>query len=333
MELISPRSITVEDLVEGRSAKMTFEPLERGYGTTLGNGLRRMLLSSLVGCAVVRVSFEGVMHEFDTLQGVREDIADIILTLKGLDIRMEGDDPQEISLDVTGPAVVTAADIRCPAGLSVLNGEEVVLAHLSEDGALKFTATVEKGRGYLPVTEREEEEKSIGTLLLDASFSPVRRVAVRVENARVSQKTNYDKLILEVETNGAIAPKEAVAEAARIMQEQLSVFSDFDSGEASGASAAAPDDLNDLLSQPIENLDVSVRSLNRLKSCEIHRIGDLVARSEHEMMHTPNFGKKSLTEIKDVLQSMGLSLGMDVSEWRAAMDEAASADLATDDAG
>ncbi len=326
MELISPRSITVEELVEGRSAKIAFEPLERGYGTTLGNGLRRMLLSSLVGCAVVKVSFDGVMHEFDTLRGVREDVADLILTLKSLDIQMEGDDPQEITLDVTGPAIVTAADIQCPAGLHVLNGD-LVLAHLSEDGALKFSATVEKGRGYLPVTERDDEEKTIGQLLLDASFSPVRRVAVRVENARVSQKTNYDKLIMEVETNGAITPKEAIAEAAKIMQDQLSIFVDFDAVSASGEAAAGEADLMEIFNQPIDNLDVSVRSLNCLKSGEIYRIGDLVGRTEADMMHTPNFGKKSLLEIKEVLQSMGLSLGMDVSEWKASLAESAEASL------
>jgi len=332
MELISPRSINVEELVEGRSAKIEFEPLERGYGTTLGNGLRRMLLSSLVGCAVVKVSFDGVMHEFDTLRGVREDVADMILTLKNLDIDMMGDSSQEISLDVTGPAIVTAADIQCPAGLSVLNGD-LILAHLSEDGTLKFTATVEKGRGYLPVLEREDDgAKTIGALLLDASFSPIRRVAVRVENARVSQKTNYDKLIMEVETNGAITPKDAIAEAAKIMQDQLTLFIDFDAAKATREIVTGNDDLIDIFGQPIDNLDVSVRSLNCLKSGEIYRIGDLVRRTEPDMMHTPNFGKKSLLEIKAVLQSMGLSLGMDVSEWDASVAEAESADLAADDA-
>jgi len=331
MELISPRSISVEELVEGRSAKIEFEPLERGYGTTLGNGLRRMLLSSLVGCAVVKVSFDGVMHEFDTLRGVREDVADIILTLKNLDINIDGDDAKEITLDVKGPAIVTAADIQCPAGLSVLNGD-LVLAHLSDDGALKFTATVEKGRGYLPVIEREDEGlKVIGTLLLDASFSPVRRVAVRVENARVSQKTNYDKLIMEVETNGAITPKDAITEAAKIMQDQLTVFIDFDAIAASHEVVSFEENLNELFSQPIDNLDVSVRSLNCLKSGDIYRIGDLVRRSEPDMMHTPNFGKKSLLEIKQVLQSMGLSLGMDVSDWDACTAESESADLTLED--
>ncbi|RMH51723.1 MAG: DNA-directed RNA polymerase subunit alpha [Zetaproteobacteria bacterium] len=328
MELITPRSITVEELVEGRLAKMVFEPLERGYGTTLGNGLRRMLLSSLVGCAVVRVAIDGVMHEFDTLPGVREDVADIILSLKELDLRMEGDDPQEITLDVQGPAIVTAADIQCPAGVSVLN-PDLVLAHLSEDGVLKLTATVEKGRGYLPVAEREgaEQEKPIGTLLLDASFSPVRRVAVRVENARVSQKTNYDKLILEVETNGAVTPRAAVAEAARIIQDQLAVFSDFGASDAPderGAPASSAE-LHALLDQSIENLDLSARSINCLKGGEIFRIGDLVRRSEREMMHMPNFGKKSLVEIKEALDRMGLHLGMDVSAWDAEREEAADA--------
>ncbi|MDQ6951233.1 MAG: DNA-directed RNA polymerase subunit alpha [Mariprofundales bacterium] len=320
MELINPRSITVEDLVPGRSAKLEFEPLERGYGNTLGNGLRRMLLSSLLGSAVVRVAFDGVMHEFDTINGVREDVADIILTLKGLDIEMSGDDAQEIHLDVTGPAIVTAADIQCPAGLRVLNSD-LVLAHLSEDGALKFTAKVEKGRGYLPVHERDDsEEKAISTLLIDASFSPIRKVAVRVENARVSQKTNYDKLILEVETDGSISPKDAVSEAARIMQSQLAVFLDFDAvASESNAEMVDSSGLIEVFGQPIDNLDLSVRSLNCLKSDGIFYIGELVGRTEAAMLHTPNFGRKSLEEIKEVLQGMGLSLGMDVSAWEATL--------------
>ncbi|MDX8410130.1 MAG: DNA-directed RNA polymerase subunit alpha [Mariprofundales bacterium] len=331
MELISPRSITAEDLIPGRSGKMVFEPLERGYGTTLGNSLRRMLLSSLAGCAVVRVSFDGVMHEFDTLNGVREDVADIILTLKCLDITMGGDEAQEISLDVSGPAIVTAADIQCPAGLTVLN-PDLVLAHLSEDGVLKFAAQVEKGRGYLPVHEREEnEEKSIGALLIDASFSPVRRVSVHVENARVSQKTNYDKLIMEVETNGSISPKDAVSEAARIIKDQLEVFIHFDAVAQVETESMDTTDLLELFSQPIDNLDLSVRSLNCLKLDDIFRIGDLVGRSEQVMLRTPNFGRKSLVEIKEVLQGMGLALGMDVSEWEALQASDSAADL-TDEA-
>ncbi len=314
MSLITPRNITVEETVPGRSAKIVFEPLERGYGTTIGNSLRRMLLSSLAGSAVTSVKFDSVMHEYDTIKGVREDVMDIILSLKELDIRQESDEPATIQLDVKGPAVVTAADIQCPAGVFVLN-PDLVLAHLNDDASLVFEAVVEKGRGYDPAAEREVEDRSIGTLLVDASYSPIRRVATRVEAARVGQKTNYDKLIMEVETNGSLSPEEAINEAARILKKQLAVFvdvSDIDLGES---EAAADDGLEELLAQPIEHLDLSVRSMNCLKSDDVFRVGDLVQRSEQAMLRTPNFGRKSLNEIKEVLENMGLHLGMKLDNW------------------
>lgn len=314
MDLIKPRSITVEEVVAGRTAKITFEPLERGYGTTIGNSLRRMLLSSLPGGAVTSVKFEGVTHEFDTVKGVREDVMDIMLSLKELDISMEGSEKVSVSLDVKGPGVVTAGDIQCPAGVAIMN-PEMVLAHLNEDATLKFEGIVEKGRGYDPAHERESDDRPVGFLLVDASYSPIRRVATRVENARVSQKTNYDKLIMEIETNGSITPEEAIGAAAKIIQEQLVVFADFNALEDTTAQEAEDEGIVDVLAQPIDHLDLSVRSMNCLKSDNIFRVGDLVQRTEQEMLRTPNFGRKSLTEIKEVLENMGLSLGMKLEGW------------------
>ncbi len=324
MELIKPRSISLEEIVPGRSSKIVFEPLERGYGTTLGNSLRRMLLSSLPGCAVTSVSFEGVTHEFDTIKGVREDVMDIMLTMKELDIAMDNDEETRVSLSFKGEGVVTAADIECPTGVRVLN-PELVLAHLNADGALNFEAIVEKGLGYDPAQERSDDQRPVGFLLLDASYSPIRRVASRVENARVSQKTNYDKLILEVETNGSITPEDAIGAAARIIQEQLVVFSDFSALEVEAVEEEVDEGIEDILSKPIEFLDLSVRSMNCLKSDDIFQVGDLVLRSEQEMLRTPNFGRKSLNEIKEVLENMGLSLGMQLDNWPVNKEEASEA--------
>jgi len=324
MELIKPRSISVEEIVPGRSAKITFEPLERGYGTTLGNSLRRMLLSSLQGAAVTSVCFDGVTHEFDTIKGVREDVMDIMLSMKGLDIAMDHDEAIRISLDFKGAGIVTAGDIECPTGVRVLN-PELVLAHLNDDGFLKFEAVVEKGLGYDPAQERLDDDRPVGFLMLDASYSPVRRVATRVENARVSQKTNYDKLILEVETNGSIAPEDAVGLAARIIQDQLVVFSDFSALETESSEEVDDEDIENILAQPIDYLDLSVRSMNCLKSDDIFRVGDLVLRTEQEMLRTPNFGRKSLNEIKEVLENMGLNLGMELENWPPQDDEVVEA--------
>ncbi len=314
MELINPRSISIEEMVAGRSAKIVFEPLERGFGTTIGNGLRRMLLSSLLGGAVTSVAFDGVMHEFDSISGVREDVVDMILTLKELDVHVNGDEAVSLHLDVKGPAVVTAADIKCPAGVSVLN-PELVIAHLNEDGKLKMELIVEKGRGYNPAQDRDADDRPKGFLLIDASFSPIRRVAMRVENARVSKKTNYDKLIMEVDTDGSITPQDAISAAAAMFQEQLNVFVDFDVVEQDTAYEDDVESVADLLSQPIDHLDLSVRSMNCLKSDNVFYVGDLVQRTEQEMLRTPNFGRKSLTEIKVVLDGMGLALGMELDGW------------------
>ncbi len=314
MDLIKPREVTVEESVPGRVAKIVFEPLERGFGTTLGNGIRRMLLSSLPGAAVTSVRFDGVMHEFDTIKGVREDVIDIILSLKELDLKMHSNDPQTISLDVKGPTVVTAGNLKCPADVQVLN-PDLVLAHLNEDGAINLEAMVEKGRGYVPALERESGDHPVGTLLVDASFSPVRRVATRIEAARVGQKTSYDKLIMDVETDGSLTPEEAIGIAAGIIQEQLAVFADFKALDESAVQADTGADLEELLRQPIDHLDLSVRSMNCLKSDNVFYVGDLVMRSEQQMLRTPNFGRKSLTEIKQVLENMSLELGMEVDNW------------------
>ncbi len=327
MDLIKPRTIQIEEIDPGRFSKITFEPLERGYGTSLGNALRRMLLSSIEGAAVTAVKFEGVQHEFDTIKGVREDVMDIMLSLKELDLVIENSEGRgTISVHVQGPSVVTGADIQCPTGIRVLN-PDLVIAHLNQDADFAFEAIVERGRGYDPANERGEEEQSLGFLLLDASYSPIRRVSVRVDSARVGQKTNYDKLILEVETNGAISPEMAISNAARIIQDQLDVFSDFDEiDDVEGEEAEDSVDIDDILSQPIDHLDLSVRSLNCLKSSDIFLIGDLVQRSEAEMLRTPNFGRKSLTEIKQALEGLGLSLGMDPGDWEPSSAEGASSE-------
>ena len=323
MALIKPRSISLHEIVAGRSAKIVFEPLERGYGTTLGNSLRRMLLSSLPGVAVTSVCFDGITHEFDSIKGVREDVMDIMLTMKELDLDMDDDEPMTFSLNVKGPAIVTAADIDCPTGLRVLN-PELVLAHLNDDGVLKLEAIIEKGLGYDPAQERAEDDRPVGFLMLDASYSPVRRVATRVENARVSQKTNYDKLIIEIDTNGSITPEAAIGEAAKIIQDQLIVFSDFTALEVESTEDVADEGIENVLAQPIDHLDLSVRSMNCLKSDDIFRVGDLVLRSEQEMLRTPNFGRKSLNEIKEVLENMGLGLGMQLENWPPLDDDEAA---------
>jgi len=314
MELIKPRKVTVEEIVPGRTAKITFEPLERGFGTTFGNSLRRMLLSSLAGASISMVRIDGVAHEFDTIKGVREDVMDIILSLKEIDLKCDTDGSHVLSLDVKGPAVVTAGSLNVSGSVHILN-PDMVLAHLNEDGVLKMEVTVDTGRGYVPAQERVDVERASGTLLVDASYSPIRRVATRVENARVGQNTNYDKLIMEIETNGALSPEEAIHEAADIIESQLAVFLDFDAVVREDTKADEGINLEEMLRQPIDHLDLSVRSMNCLKSDNVFYVGDLVMRNEQDMLRTPNFGRKSLTEIKEVLNKMGLGLGMKVENW------------------
>ena len=310
LKLIRPRDVQVEEIVPGRLAKIVFEPLERGYGTTIGNGLRRMLLSSIPGGAITEVQIEGAAHEFDTLPGVREDVLDILLALKEVDLKLDPHvDEGMLTLEMDGPAVVRAGDFACPAGVAVLN-PELVIAHLNEDAHLRMVARVERGRGYAPAAERAQKDRAVGWLLLDASFSPIRRVAVRVEQARVGQRTDYDKLILEVETNGAIAPADAVNEAARLLIDQLGVFADFSQVEAPPKREPKGDELSELLNRPLEDLELSGRTLNTLKADGLVTIQDLVARTAQDLLRTPNFGRKSLAEIEEALARFGLRLGM-----------------------
>ncbi len=314
-ELLKPRLVGVEK-VSDTCAKVTLEPLERGFGHTLGNALRRILLSSMVGSAIVEVEIEGVLHEYTTIEGVQEDVIEILLNLKGIALRMEGRDEATLTLSKKGLGPVTAGDITLEHSVEVLNPEHVI-AHLTKSGELNMTLKVAKGRGYQPANLRfvgEEETRPIGRLQIDASFSPVRRISYTVESARVEQRTNLDKLIIELETNGTIDPDEAIRRAATILQEQLSAFVDLQGKRESKQESTEPA-IDPILLRPVDDLELTVRSANCLKAENIYYIGDLIQRTEVELLKTPNLGKKSLTEIKDVLASRGLSLGMRLENW------------------
>ena len=315
-DLLKPRVVDVKQLT-GNSAKITIEPLDRGFGHTLGNALRRVLLSSMSGCAVTEVEIDGVLHEYTTIEGVQEDVTEILLNLKGLAIRMHAKDEATLSLSKKGPGEVLASDIVLDHDVELLNPEHL-LAHLTKAGALTMTVKVERGRGYQPSVSRvieEEGERPIGKLLLDASFSPIRRVAYVVDSARVEQRTNLDKLIMEIETNGTVDPEDAIRQAAAVLQDQLSVFVAL-SGEKEPREAEKPEaEIDPILLRPVDDLELTVRSANCLKAEGIYYVGDLIQRTEVELLKTPNLGKKSLTEIKDVLASRGLSLGMRLENW------------------
>ena len=314
-EFLTPRVIEVE-AKDSTRAKVTLEPLERGFGHTLGNALRRILLSSMPGCAIIEAEIDGVLHEYSAIEGVKEDVIEILLNLKGVSIVMNGKDEAVLSLTKKGPGVVTAADIEVDHDIEIKNPDHVI-AHLNDSGTIDMKLTVARGRGYVSVSARESEEdetRSIGRLQLDASFSPVHRVAYVVENARVEQRTDLDKLVLDLETNGTIDPEEAIRRAATILQQQLSVFVDLQSEKE--AEPVQEEDLVDpILLRPVDDLELTVRSANCLKAENIYYIGDLVQRTEVELLKTPNLGKKSLTEIKDVLASRGLSLGLRLDNW------------------
>ncbi len=314
-EFLKPRNVQVQAL-DPRHARITLEPLERGFGHTLGNALRRVLLSSMPGAAVVEVEIEGVLHEYTTIEGVQEDVIDILLNLKGLAIRMHARDEATLTLSRKGPGVVTAADIALDHDVEIVNPEHVI-AHLNEGGELSMTLKVARGRGYEPVTARRAagEDRPIGKLQLDASFSPVRRVAYNVESARVEQRTDLDKLVIDIETNGTIDPEEAIRRAARILQEQLSVFVELEGKEEAAPVERKKSEIDPILLRPIDDLELSVRSANCLKAEGIHYVGDLIQWTEVELLKTPNLGKKSLTEIKDVLANHGLQLGMKLENW------------------
>jgi DNA-directed RNA polymerase subunit alpha len=314
-EFLKPRVVKVQPLT-ARHARVVIEPFERGFGHTLGNALRRVLLSSMPGAAITEADIDGVLHEYTSIEGVQEDVVDILLNLKAIALRMHTRDTAEIRLHKKGPGPVTAGDIAGDHDIEVLN-PDLVIANLTKAGELNMTLKVERGRGYRPAVQRaafEEQSRPIGRLQLDASFSPVRRVTYTVEAARVEQRTDLDKLIIDIETNGTIDPEEAIRRAGSILKDQLSVFVDLQ-GQEDAVSKASEAQFDPILLRPVDELELTVRSANCLKAENIHYIGDLVQRTEVELLRTPNLGKKSLTEIKEVLESHGLSLGMRLENW------------------
>jgi DNA-directed RNA polymerase subunit alpha len=314
-QLLTPHTVQVQE-VGTNTAKVVLEPLDRGFGHTLGNALRRVLLSSMPGCAVTEVEIEGVLHEYTTIEGVQEDVTEIVLNLKGLAIRMHSRSESVLTINKKGPGTVLASDIVIDHDVEVLNPDHVI-AHLTKAGQLNMSMTVQQGRGYHPAAARvaeEDVERPIGKLLLDASFTPVRRVSYVVESARVEQRTNLDKLIIELETNGTLDPGDAIRHAATLLQEQLAYFVGPTTAEEKPAPSAEPD-IDPILLRPVDDLELTVRSANCLKAESIYYVGDLIQRTEVELLKTPNLGKKSLTEIKDVLAARGLSLGMRLENW------------------
>jgi DNA-directed RNA polymerase subunit alpha len=314
--LIRPEKLEVESGHDGnRVATVVAEPLERGFGMTLGNALRRILLSSLQGAAVTAVQIDGVLHEFSSIPGVREDVTDIVLNIKQLALRMHSDGPRRMSLTATGPGEVTAGQITTGHDIEILN-PDLVLCTLDDGVKLGMEFTVQSGKGYVPAAENRPEDAPIGLIPVDAIYSPVRRVAYRVEPTRVGQVTNYDRLLLTVETDGTVGPEDSVALAARILQDQLQLFINFEEPRQVSAEDRKDDlPFNRNLLRKVDELELSVRSANCLKNDNIVYIGDLVQKTEQEMLRTPNFGRKSLNEIKEVLGSMGLGLGMTIPGW------------------
>jgi len=316
-ELIRPEKPQIETGSDAsRKARLVAEPLERGFGVTLGNSLRRVLLSSLQGAAVTAVQIDGVVHEFSSLEGVREDVVDIVLNIKQLALRMHAEGPKRMTLRATGPGAVTAGQIDVPSDIEVLNPDHVICT-LDDGASVRMELTVQNGKGYVASEMNRPEDAPIGLIAVDALYSPVKRVAYRVEPTRQGQSLDYDKLILEVETNGAVSPVDAVAYASRILQDQLQIFITFDEPKKAVEAIDGKPDLpfNPALLKKVDELELSVRSANCLKNDNIVYIGDLIQKTEGEMLRTPNFGRKSLNEIKEVLATMGLSLGMDVPNW------------------
>jgi len=326
-ELKKPNSLEIKAAGDGRR-KATFvaEPLERGFGLTLGNALRRVLLSSLQGAAVTSIKIENVLHEFSSLAGVREDVTDIVLNIKQVALKMEGDGPRRLQLSATGPGEVRAGDITTVGDIEVMN-PDLVICHLDQGATLNMELTADVGKGYVPAVANRPADAPIGLIPIDALYSPVRQVAYKVEPTRVGQELDFDKLSLTVETDGTVTPEDAVAYAARILQDQLQLFVHFEdalpvaapaAGAAASAAAEGESDTNQInryLLKKVDELELSVRSANCLKNDNIIYIGDLVQKTEAEMLRTPNFGRKSLNEIKEVLSSMGLRLGMDIPGW------------------
>ncbi len=315
LEFLTPKHIQVDQVSDTR-ATVILEPLERGFGHTLGNALRRILLSSMPGCAITEVEIDGVLHEYSTIEGVQEDVIEILLNLKGVAVKLNSSDEAELSLDKSGSGVVTAGDFQLDHDVEIANPDHVI-AHLNESGRLKLSAKVGRGRGYEPADIRiadDEEGRVIGSLLLDASYSPILRVSYNVDSTRVQQRTDLDKLIIDMESNGTLSPEEAIRRAATILQQQVSIFVDLEK-EKEPEAQEEEDEIDPVLLRPVDDLELTVRSANCLKAESIYYIGDLIRRTEVELLKTPNLGKKSLTEIKDVLASRGLSLGMRLESW------------------
>lgn len=315
-ELIRPNKI---EMVPGhdpkRQAKVIAEPLERGFGYTMGNSLRRVLLSSLQGAAVTSVQIDGVLHEFSSISGVREDVTDIVLNIKNLSVAMHSEGPKRVVLHAVGPGAITAGQITETADVEILN-KDLVLMHLDDGAEVRMELTVNTGKGYVPADRNRPEDAPIGLIPVDAVYSPVKRVSYKVENTREGQVLDYDKLTLEIETDGSVDPESCVAFAARILQDQLQVFVNFQEPAEERVEEKGPElDFNPALLKKVDELELSVRSANCLKNDNIVYIGDLIQKTEVEMLRTPNFGRKSLNEIKEVLAQMGLHLGMEVPNW------------------
>jgi len=317
--LLKPKTISVEQLGVNR-ARVALEPFERGYGHTLGNALRRVLLSSMPGFAATEVTIAGVLHEYSSIDGVQEDVVNILLNLKGVVFKLHNREEVTLSLRKDAAGMVTAADIQTPHDVEIMNPDHLI-ANLSQGGKLDMQIKVEKGRGYVPGSIRryaDEQNKSIGRIVLDASFSPVKRVSYTVESARVEQRTDLDKLVVEIETNGALSAEDAVRASAKILVEQLTVFAQLEGSELIAFDAPAPranTQFDPILLRPVDELELTVRSANCLKAENIYYIGDLIQRTENELLKTPNLGRKSLNEIKEVLASRGLTLGMRLESW------------------
>lgn len=315
--LLKPQIVdVVSDTIN--HSKIVIEPLERGFGHSLGNALRRVMLSSIPGCAVTEVEIDGVVHEYTTIEGVHEDVIDILLNLKKLAVVMHSKDEVTLSLSRSGPGAVTAGDIELPHDVEIVN-KDLVIANLTQEGSINIKLKLERGRGYVPANVRKEQMENIpvGVLMVDASFSPIEKVAYHVESTRVEQRTNLDKLIIDLETNGTVDPESTIKLAATILHDQLSVFVDFEKvPEPAGVPEPEPGPTPDpILLRPVDDLELTVRSANCLKAENIFYIGDLIQRTEVELLKTPNLGKKSLTEIKDILAIKGLSLGMRLENW------------------
>ena len=315
-ELIKPTRIDVDKEDKTSFGSVTIEPLERGFGLTMGNSLRRILLSSLQGAAVTSVQIDGILHEFSSIPGMIEDVTEFILNIKSLALKLNSDQPKKMVLKASGPGEVKASQIESTSEIEVIN-PDLTLCHLDKSAKINLEFTVQNGKGYVTAEQQKKEDKKIGLILIDSMFSPVKKVSYKIENSRVGQVTDYDKLILNVETNGAIEPDDAVAMAARILQEQLQYFINFEEPEVDEKTQEEESEIkfNRNLLRKVDELELSVRSANCLRNDNIVYIGDLVQKSENDMLRTPNFGRKSLNEIREVLMQMGLNLGMDIPNW------------------